>query len=101
MNQDEARDQTQEHQRVLDATLAETYHKIQTQIVPNGPLREEERRTGHIGGPYGTTRQSRISDPPVNPDQTDSAVKIKIELDLEVEVDLYSRVKGDVTLGLM
>jgi hypothetical protein len=28
-------------------------------------------------------------------------MSIKIELDLEVEVDLYARVKGDVTIGLM
>ena len=27
--------------------------------------------------------------------------KIKIELDLEAEVNLYARVKGDVTIGLL
>jgi hypothetical protein len=62
---------------------------------------EAERRTGHIGGPYGIIRQSRIKDRPVKAEEKDSAVKIKIELDLEVEVDLYARVKGDVTIGLM
>ena len=31
----------------------------------------------------------------------DSSLKIKIELDLEVEVDLYARVQGDITIGLM
>ena len=30
-----------------------------------------------------------------------SSLKIQIELDLEVEVDLYARVKGDITIGLM
>lgn len=62
---------------------------------------EEQRLTGHIGGPHGIIRQSRIKDRPVTADPKDSAVKIKIELDLEVEVDLYARVKGDVTIGLM
>jgi hypothetical protein len=46
-------------------------------------------------------RESRIKDRPVKNEAKDSAVKIKIELDLEVEVDLYARVKGDVTIGLM
>lgn len=72
----------------------------QSQVSPAGPLREQERRTGHIGGPYGVIRQSRIKDRPMGPEK-DSSVKIKIELDLEVEVDLYARVKGDVMIGLM
>ncbi|RDW87750.1 hypothetical protein BP5796_03444 [Coleophoma crateriformis] len=46
-------------------------------------------------------RESRIKDRPQNKAAGDSALKIKIELDLEVEVDLYARVKGDVTIGLM
>lgn len=47
-------------------------------------------------------RESRIKDRPQSSKQAgDSALKIKIELDLEVEVDLYARVKGDVTIGLM
>jgi len=47
-------------------------------------------------------RESRIKDRPVSKKQAgDSALKIKIELDLEVEVDLYARIKGDVTIGLM
>jgi hypothetical protein len=46
-------------------------------------------------------RESRIKDRPIGKKATDSALKIKIELDLEVEVDLYARVKGDVTIGLM
>jgi hypothetical protein len=72
----------------------------QSHVSPPGALREEERRTGHIGGPYGVIRQSRIKDRPVKPEK-DSSVKIKIELDLEVEVDLYARVKGDIMIGLM
>ena len=45
-------------------------------------------------------RQSRIVDRPPK-ENGDSSLKINIELDLEVEVDLYARVKGDVTIGLM
>ncbi|KAH8812161.1 hypothetical protein F5884DRAFT_304194 [Xylogone sp. PMI_703] len=46
-------------------------------------------------------RESRIKDRPNYTDATQGSVKIKVELDLEVEVDLYARVKGDVTVGLM
>jgi hypothetical protein len=46
-------------------------------------------------------RESRIKDRPAGSPAGNSALKIKIELDLEVEVDLYARVKGDVTIGLM
>ena len=49
----------------------------------------------------GAIRQSRIKDRPESQDSRDSSVKVKIELDLEAEVDLYARVKGDVTIGLM
>lgn len=68
---------------------------------PQHFVREEDRLTGHIGGEHGIIRQSRIKDRPIKGDPKDSAVRIKIELDLEVEVDLYARVKGDVTIGLM
>lgn len=76
--------------------------------------------------PYGLVRQSRIKDRVKKADEKDSSLKIKIELDLEVEVsfhpfalrffafvneelqflirdqvELYARVKGDVTIGLM
>lgn len=44
-------------------------------------------------------RESRIKDRPYKP--TKDSLSIKIELDLEVEVDLYARVKGDVTIGLL
>jgi len=46
-------------------------------------------------------RESRIKDRPEGKPAGNSALKIKIELDLEVEVDLYARVKGDITIGLM
>ena len=66
----------------------------QQQAYPYIPPRAEGYRPAAI-------RESRIKDRPVKKDQADSAVRIKIELDLEVEVDLYARVKGDVTIGLM
>jgi len=44
-------------------------------------------------------RESRIKDRPYKP--MNDSLSIKIELDLEVEVDLYARVKGDVTIGLL
>ncbi|CZR67170.1 uncharacterized protein PAC_17069 [Phialocephala subalpina] len=46
-------------------------------------------------------RESRIKDRPYKPAGDSNALSIKIELDLEVEVDLYARVKGDVTIGLL
>lgn len=49
----------------------------------------------------GAVRQSRIKDRPQPKETRDSSLKIKVELDLEAEVDLYARVKGDVTIGLM
>jgi hypothetical protein len=42
-------------------------------------------------------RESRIKDRPQKNMGNDS-LSIKIELDLEVEVDLYARVKGDITI---
>jgi len=53
------------------------------------------------GQRVGAVRQSRITDRPKKEGATNSSLKIQIELDLEVEVDLYARVKGDVTIGLM
>ncbi|KUJ07230.1 uncharacterized protein LY89DRAFT_726043 [Mollisia scopiformis] len=46
-------------------------------------------------------RESRIKDRPASKGAREGSISIKIELDLEVEVDLYARVKGDVTIGLM
>ena len=62
------------------------------QMVPQG--------TGNMGG-RGAVRESRIKDRPQPKETRDSSLKIKVELDLEAEVDLYARVKGDVTVGLM
>ena len=53
------------------------------------------------GGRIAPVRQSRILDRPPSDGAKASSLKIQIELDLEVEVDLYARVKGDVTIGLM
>jgi len=44
-------------------------------------------------------RESRIKDRPYKP--MNDSLSIKIQLDLEVEVDLYARVKGDITIGLL
>ena len=55
----------------------------------------------NIGTRTGTIRESRIKDRPTTMEATKSSLKIKIELDLEVEVDLYTRAKGDVTIGLL
>lgn len=49
----------------------------------------------------GTIRKSRIRDRPESRVSEASSLKIKIELDIEAEVDLYARVKGDVTIGLL
>ena len=46
------------------------------------------------------TMKSRIKDRE-HSEANDSSLKIKIELDLEAEVNLYARVKGDVTIGLL
>lgn len=46
------------------------------------------------------TLRSRIKDRE-HSEANDSSLKIKIELDLEAEVNLYARVKGDVTIGLL
>ena len=62
---------------------------------------QNDRVTGNMGGRTGAIRESRIKDRPVPQETRDSSLKVKIELDLEVEVDLYARVKGDVTIGLM
>lgn len=59
------------------------------------------RQTGNVGGRTGAIRESRIKDRPQPENQRDSSLKIKIELDLEAEVDLYARVKGDITIGLL
>ncbi|RFU25787.1 hypothetical protein B7463_g10551, partial [Scytalidium lignicola] len=58
-------------------------------------------RTYDETGRRAPIREGRIKDRPNYSDAGNSSVRIKIELDLEIEVDLYARVKGDVTIGLM
>ena len=70
------------------------------------PQQQQEPQTQQAVQPEvvqsnGAVRQSRIKDRPVPQETRDSSLKVKIELDLEAEVDLYARVKGDVTIGLM
>ncbi|CAI4213547.1 unnamed protein product [Parascedosporium putredinis] len=45
-------------------------------------------------------RKTRIKDRN-HSDANDSTLKIQISLDLEAELNLYARVKGDVTIGLL
>jgi hypothetical protein len=81
---------------VLPVSPVAFYAQVQVQNVENVGLipRAEGYRPAAI-------RESRIKDRPAKSDPKDSALSIKIELDLEVEVDLYARVKGDVTIRLM
>ncbi|RFU26304.1 hypothetical protein B7463_g10028, partial [Scytalidium lignicola] len=87
-------------------TIQRTQHQPQlapnSQVANNQVSQQQNGVTPRAEG-YRTSaiRESRIKDRPVKHDEKDSAVKIKIQLDLEVEVDLYARVKGDVTIGLM
>ncbi|KAJ5952085.1 uncharacterized protein N7479_010498 [Penicillium vulpinum] len=45
-------------------------------------------------------RGARIRDRPAKVDEEEGSLKIKIDL-LEVEVELYTQVRGDVTVGLL
>lgn len=58
----------------------------------DAPPQEEDRRDKAL--------KSRIKDRDQG-EAKDSSLKIKIELDLEAEVNLYARVKGDITIGLL
>ncbi|SPO06226.1 uncharacterized protein DNG_08915 [Cephalotrichum gorgonifer] len=69
---------------------------------------QDQAEHGTNLGPYtgGEDRRdkamkSRIKDREATSDAKDSSLKIKIELDLEAEVNLYARVKGDITIGLL
>ena len=86
--------QLAQQNQALQAQIQELTRAMQQQALGSPQPNPGGQRTA-------VTRQSRIVDRPVKPDQKDSSLKIKIELDLEVEVDLYARVKGDVTIGLM
>lgn len=74
------------------------------QMVPaqnQSPQQQQQQQQPQYVTTHGPVRQSRIKDRPEPQETRDSSLKVKIELDLEAEVDLYARVKGDVTIGLM
>jgi hypothetical protein len=86
------------------------YRPLPKQAMPVVQQQPQQQQQLQSSNPYGpraegyrthAIRESRIKDRPVKKDAKPSAMSIKIELDLEVEVDLYARVKGDVTIGLM
>jgi hypothetical protein len=58
---------------------------------------QQERTTGNKGR-GGTSKASRIKDRPV---RQETRNKSKVELDLEVKVHFYSKVKTDVSIGLI
>jgi hypothetical protein len=87
----------QNRQQVNDNNPLPQYNANNQQMM----AQQNDRITGNMGGRTGAIRESRIKDRPVPQETRDSSLKIKVELDLEVEVDLYARVKGDVTIGLM
>jgi hypothetical protein len=88
--------------RTIQRTQPQPQLAPNSQVGDNQVAQQQNSITPRAEG-YRTSaiRESRIKDRPVKNEAKDSAVKIKIELDLEVEVDLYARVKGDVTIGLM
>ena len=111
--------QNQEKERALAAQQAQKPNQLansrpQGQVTPadlalqNQALMQQiqilkaQTATPAPGGQrIAPVRQSRIVDRQGRKPASDSSVRINIELDLEVEVDLYARVKGDVTIGLM
>lgn len=62
------------------------------------PLIYKDPRHGEPG--RERVRKTRIKDRN-HSDANDSTLKIQISLDLEAELNLYARVKGDVTIGLL
>ena len=82
-----------------DQSLSQQNEALQQQLMA---LRQQQQQQPEVkGGRIAPVRQSRILDRPPSDGAKASSLKIQIELDLEVEVDLYARVKGDVTIGLM
>jgi len=93
------------------AAQTETQQAVAAQQTMPLPTQEQQVAQGHYGYAPGQVppraegyrpaaiRESRIKDRPYKP--VNDSLSIKIELDLEVEVDLYARVKGDVTIGLL
>ncbi|KAI4173990.1 MAG: hypothetical protein LQ346_008299 [Caloplaca aetnensis] len=84
---------TQQDTSSLEAQNQALMQQIQAMQATQNPAPNGQR--------IAPVRQSRIKDRPEKTGDKDSSLKINIELDLEVEVDLYARVKGDVTIGLM
>ncbi len=82
-----------------DQGLQQQNEALQQQLMA---LRQQQSQQPEVkGGRIAPVRQSRILDRPPSDGAKASSLKIQIELDLEVEVDLYARVKGDITIGLM
>ena len=82
-----------------DQGLQQQNEALQQQLMA---LRQQQSQQPEVkGGRIAPVRQSRILDRPPSEGAKNSSLKIQIELDLEVEVDLYARVKGDITIGLM
>lgn len=82
-----------------DQGLQQQNEALQQQLMA---LRQQQSMQPEVkGGRIAPVRQSRILDRPASEGAKNSSLKIQIELDLEVEVDLYARVKGDITIGLM
>ncbi|KAH6684007.1 hypothetical protein B0J14DRAFT_645927 [Halenospora varia] len=91
---DSPQESQQQLQSYQDQPLSEQSQQQMTtqERIAALPPRAEGYRTAAV-------RESRIKDRPYQ--KMNDSLKISIQLDLEVEVDLYARVKGDVTIGLM
>lgn len=89
---------TLEHQPKAGQGLQQQQQQPPMQMQPAQPQQAQQPQ---FMVHNGAVRQSRIKDRPQPKETRDSSLKIKVELDLEAEVDLYARVKGDVTIGLM
>lgn len=98
-----------EKTQYANTSVAEIPQDATTQQLAYAPQQAQQKaemesrphyRTYENGRSYAI-RESRIKDRPESKPARDGSISIKIELDLEVEVDLYARVKGDVTIGLM
>ncbi|RDW73029.1 hypothetical protein BP6252_06936 [Coleophoma cylindrospora] len=92
--------QLQQAQQQAQQLMQQQQQQMQQQSEQQNQGQSRFRTFDSTGRRY-PIRESRIKDRPQLKAAGDSALKIKIELDLEVEVDLYARVKGDVTIGLM
>ena len=97
--QTQAANRNQSSPSSQDQGLQQQNESLQQQLMA---LRQQQSAQPEVkGGRIAPVRQSRILDRPPSEGAKNSSLKIQIELDLEVEVDLYARVKGDITIGLM